>query len=102
MSDISVFNDAEQQRYAANVDGELAGFATYRVTPGEGEADIVVIPHTEVDDKFGGQGVGAAIVKFALDDIRAQGNLVVPQCPFVAAWINRHPDYADLVAPPAP
>ena len=53
--------------------------------------------HTEVDDAHRGNGVGAFLVRSALDDIRSRGASIVPTCPFVAGWIRRHPDYRDLV-----
>lgn len=86
------YNDAET-RYEARIDGELAGFADTRR-----RGDAIEIPHTEVDPAFGGKGVGGALVKGALDAIRADGDTVVPTCPFVASWIDKHPDYADLLA----
>jgi uncharacterized protein len=54
--------------------------------------------HTEVEPRLEGQGLGAVLVRGALDDARARGELVVPRCPFVAAFIHRHPEYEDLVA----
>jgi uncharacterized protein len=52
-----------------------------------------------VDPHFEGKGVGAALVQGVLDDVRARGLKVRPCCPFVAAYIRRHPEYEDLVAP---
>lgn len=80
------------RRYEAWVDGQLAGFADYTV-----DGDVVTMPHTEVDPAFGGQGIGSEIVRFALDDIRTAGRTVVPACPFVARWIERHRAYQDLL-----
>jgi predicted GNAT family acetyltransferase len=54
--------------------------------------------HTDVDPKWEGKGVGAALVQGALDDVRARGLKVRPFCPFVAAYIRRHPEYDDIVA----
>jgi predicted GNAT family acetyltransferase len=54
--------------------------------------------HTEVDPEFEGSGLGGKLVAGALDDVRAQGRRVQPLCPFVAKYIARHPEYADLVA----
>ena len=89
MADVVVTHHPEKSRYEAHVDGALAGFAAYRIAHGH-----QVFTHTEVDDAFEGQGVGA------LDDVRARGEHdVVATCPFIAAWIERHPDYQDLVAP---
>ena len=56
----------------------------------------MVFVHTEVDDAFEGQGVGSLLVRQALDSVRGEGLRVVAQCPFVKAWIERHPEYADL------
>ena len=55
--------------------------------------------HTEVDEGHEGQGLGAELVRGALDAIRASGRTVIPTCPFTAAFIHRHPEYADLVDP---
>lgn len=77
------------------VDDRLAGFAQYRRHGGR-----LVFIHTEIDDAFEGQGLGSKLARAALDDARAHGLRVVPQCPFIAEWIRRHPDYADLVDAP--
>lgn len=85
----------DRQRYEARLDGQLAGFAEYEL---RGE-DLIVFTHTEVDDAFEGRGVAGAIARFALDDVRATGTRrVVPRCPFIKSWIEKHPDYQDLVA----
>lgn len=92
-SDVQTTDNAEAQRYEARVDGGLAGFAQYRV-----EGDRVVFTHTEVDDAYEGQGVGSSLARAALDDVRASGRSVVPECEFIRGWIDKHPAYADLVA----
>lgn len=75
-------------------DGDLMGFAEYELTD-----HTIVFTHTVVDPAFEGRGVGSALVRHALDAVRADGELqVVPRCPFVAAWIERHPAYRDLLA----
>lgn len=85
----------ERSAYEITVDGAHAGYAFYGLRTGS-----VVFTHTEVDDAFGGRGVGGELARRALDDVRARRLDVVPQCPFVAAWIARHPDgYLDLVHP---
>jgi uncharacterized protein len=81
-------------RYEIEVEGEVAGFLIYRREPG-----LLELVHTDVDPKWEGKGVGAALVQGALDDVRARGLKIRPYCPFVAAYIVRHPDYQDLVAP---
>jgi predicted GNAT family acetyltransferase len=84
----------KRHRYEAIVDGRLAGFAVYRDDGG-----VRVFVHTEVFPKFESQGVGTALARGALDDVRASGRVLVPQCPFIRSYVERHPDYADLVAP---
>lgn len=89
---VSVRNVAESERYEASVDGMLAGFAAYAE-----RGDEVVFVHTDVDDAFTGRGIGGALAREGLDDVRRRGLRAVPMCPFIAAWIRRHPDYRDLV-----
>ncbi len=64
----------------------------------ERKSDRIVLIHTIVPDALGGKGVGSRLVKGALAMIRAEGLKLVPQCPFVAAYIDKHPEYRDLVA----
>jgi predicted GNAT family acetyltransferase len=59
-----------------------------------------VFTHTEIDPDVGQDGLGSTLVRAALDDVRGRGGSVVAQCSFVRGWIQRHPDYADLVAAP--
>ena len=81
-------------RYEARADGDLQGFAEYRL-----EGDVVVMHHTVVEDEYQGQGVAGRMVRYALDDIRAQGRRVRPVCEYVAGYLGKHPEYADLVEP---
>ena len=92
MSDFEVRDNTVELRYEALVDGQLVGEIRYRREPG-----AIVLIHTDVAPSAEGQGVGSRLVEGALDDIRARGLLVVPVCPFVRAFIRRHPRYADLV-----
>jgi len=93
MTDVVTSHNPGAQRYEAHIDGELAGFAEYQLTE-----RLVVFTHTEVDDKFEGQGVGSALARFGLDDVRADGRReVLPLCPFIKGWIDKHPDYQGLV-----
>ena len=91
-SGVVVRDDPGAHRYAAWLDGRVAGFITYET------ADrLVTLTHTEVPSEFEGRGVGSALVRASLDEIRASGREVVPVCPFVRSWIDRNPEYADLV-----
>ncbi|MGE0025976.1 MAG: GNAT family N-acetyltransferase [Thermoleophilia bacterium] len=80
----------DHHRYEARVAGELAGVAEYA-----DRRDQRIFLHTTVT--LEGHGVGGALARAALDDVRARGMRAVPKCPFIAAWIRRHPDYVDLV-----
>ena len=93
MSQLTVADNPEQHRYeVTDEDGSVLGFSAYRR-----DGDVVVFTHTEVDDSLEGKGVGSTLVRGALDDVRAAGLSVRPLCPFVKAYIDRHPEYADLV-----
>jgi predicted GNAT family acetyltransferase len=83
---------AARHRYEIRVDGALAGYAAYQ--PGDHQ---IVFTHTQVDPAFEGRGVGSALAAAALDDARRQGLRVVPLCPFFAAFLRRHREYADLL-----
>jgi uncharacterized protein len=90
---VDVTDAAEQQRYEARIDGELAGIAEYRASDG-----LVTFLHTEVMPEFEGRGVGSGLVRAALDDVRAHGRRVRALCPFVQKYVERHADeYGDLV-----
>ncbi len=90
-----VHNNAADHRYEIRVDGELAGFARY----GLGRGRIAFL-HTEIHEPYEGMGLGSQLARAALDDARARGLVVVPFCPFIATFIERHLDeYRDLVAP---
>jgi predicted GNAT family acetyltransferase len=91
---MTVSDHPDELRYEIEVDGEVAGFINYRRDDG-----VIELVHTDVAPKWEGQGVGAALVQGALDDLRARGSKVRPYCPFVAKYIHRHPEYQDLVVP---
>ena len=89
---VEVRDNPAANRYEAWVDGELAGFSEY-----EPHETWLVFTHTEVFAAFEGKGVGSQLAKGALDDVRARGLKLTPQCPFINSYIKRHPAYADLV-----
>ncbi len=93
MSEATTRKNESEDRYEAHVEGALAGFAEYRLHDG-----IIEFHHTEVDDDFEGQGVGSTLARGALDDVRAAGSRKVKaSCEFIAGWIDKHPDYQDLL-----
>ena len=89
---IAVGDSPERERFEIRVAGELAGFAQYKAKPGQ-----IAFTHTEIDDRFEGQGLGGKLVSFALDDARERELAVLPFCPFVRGYIQRHGEYLDLV-----
>jgi len=94
VSDTIEHND-RKSRFEIFADGELAGSAHYSLSNG-----VATFDHTEVDPKFNGRGLGTTLVKGALDRVRANGQVKVRAvCPFVATFLKRHPEYADLVVP---
>ena len=86
-------NNHEQSRYELAIDGKLVGIADYRVVD-----DVVVFPHTEIHRARRGEGLGAQLVQYALDDVRATNRRVRALCWFVADFLTEHPEYADLAA----
>jgi predicted GNAT family acetyltransferase len=90
--ELTVADASEAHRYEARIGDGLAGYAAYLRTP-----QLIAFVHTEVDDAYEGRGVGSALARTALDEARAQGLRVVAVCPFIAGWIDRHPDYQDLL-----
>jgi uncharacterized protein len=89
----SVRDVPEQNRYEIRDGDRLLGVAEY-----QRRGDQVRFTHTEVDPSAGESGLGSRLVRAALDDVRAKGGTVVPLCSFVRGWIEKHPDYQDLVA----
>ena len=85
-------NDA-QHRYEIHSEGRLAGQLAWR-----DQAGVLDLVHTEIEPAFEGRGLAGQLVRFALDDARAAGRRIQPSCGYVAAWIERHPEYRDLVA----
>jgi uncharacterized protein len=89
---ITVADNAERKRYEIEVDGEPAGILQYRLRP-----ELIELVHTEIDEEFEGRGLGSRLISFALDDARRRGLAVLPFCPFVNDYIQRHRQYVDIV-----
>ena len=96
---ISVTHLAERERYRADfaADGtdvvEEVGYIDYTR-----DGDNLALTHTVVFDRWGGRGFAAQLVKQVLDDVRASGRQVVPVCSYVASYLDKHPEYSDIVA----
>lgn len=83
-------NDAAH-RFETTIDGQT-GYISY-----QSQGDTLIYDHTIVPSELGGKGVGSALVKHALEYARAQNKKVVPQCSFVASYIDKHAEYQDLL-----
>lgn len=88
----AVRHNEARNRYELDTEHGVA-IAVYRQ-----QGDSLVFVHTEVPPADEGKGIGAQIVRAALDDSRKRGFTVVPACSFVAAFMRRHPEYNDVRA----
>ena len=88
---LDVVMNEETRRFEVALDGETA-FAEYRLVD-----HGIILPHTVVPDAFEGRGVGSALARAALGYARREGLKVIPLCPFIAAYITKHPEWHDLV-----
>ncbi len=89
---IAVHDDAEHDRYVVEVDGEVAGYTVYHMRGGRH-----FFVHTEIEPEFGGHGAGTALARYALDDVRDKGGMIVPICPFIRGFVDEHPEYETLI-----
>jgi predicted GNAT family acetyltransferase len=92
VSDIEVKDDAAQHRFELLVDGEVAGKAVYQARPG-----AIIVTHSEVDPRFRGQGLANELARRTLDQIRERDLRVVPLCQVFSQYVEKHPDYQDMV-----
>jgi predicted GNAT family acetyltransferase len=87
-----VRNNVERHRFELDAEGGTA-IADYRLSPG-----TITFTHTEVPPQVRERGLGSRLVHGALEQARAQGLKVVPRCSFVRIYIDRHPEFHDLLA----
>lgn len=85
---IAIVRNDDHRRYELTVDGMLAGYSQYRTAPG-----TIVFTHTIVKPEYEGRGLGSRLAKFVLDDSITRGERIVPECPFIAAYLRRHTEY---------
>ena len=87
-----IVNNRPQHRYQLAVDGHIAA-TYYAIADG-----VISFVHTEVPPELGGKGIGSRLIRGALDQVRADGLKVIPQCQFVKAFIEKNAPYQDLLA----
>ena len=90
--DLTITDATAASRYEAHLDGELAGVIDYISKRGR-----IALVHTEVTPAFEGRGIASRLARHALDDARRRGLIVIPLCPYVLAYLERHPEDRDLV-----
>jgi uncharacterized protein len=86
-----IVNNTAEGRYELSVEGQIAA-TYYSLADG-----VITFIHTEVPPELGGKGIASKLIRGALDQVRADGLKVIAQCPFVKAFIDKHPDYQDLL-----
>jgi predicted GNAT family acetyltransferase len=91
--ELQIVDEPDRQRYEARLGDAVIGFTEYRTEPGG-----LILHHTEVDPAFEGRGFAGRLAAGALDDIRARGLEVTVTCPFIRAFVKRHPEYQDLAS----
>jgi hypothetical protein len=95
--ELHVLDVSDLERYEARLGEErtLAGLLDYRLSN-----EWVALVHTEVLDGFEGQGIGSRLVRAVFEDLRERGIPVIPRCPFVTAWLQKHPEQHDVLFRP--
>ena len=90
--DTTVVEVPERHRYVITLGGEQVGLMEYQL-----DGDTLALLHAETDPAHSGQGLAGELTRSVLDTARERGHAVLPLCPYVSAWIRKHPEYADLV-----
>lgn len=94
-NDVEIRLERDKGQFVAHLPDhdEPVGFISFRT-----QGSVMDLRHTEVEPVAEGRGVGSALVRAALETVREQGMQIIPSCPFVEAYLKRHPDQQDLLA----
>ena len=95
--DIEFADAPDRHRYELRSADELIGIVAYHL-----DGEVITLVHTEVGSAHSGHGYAAVLARGALDDARSRGLRVVPSCPYVASYVEKHPEYADLIVSEQP
>jgi uncharacterized protein len=87
-----VTDNTASSRFELHVDGDLAGYVTYRL-----RGDVIDLLHTQVDPGYQGGGLASLLAQSVLDNARQRSLTVLPTCPYIRSWLRKHPSYLDLV-----
>ena len=85
-------DNKDKKQYEFHIEGFTPKIEYIKNNNGE-----IYLTHTEVPDQLGGRGIGSELVKQVLENIEKQGLRLVPLCPFVAGYIQKHPDWKRIV-----
>jgi predicted GNAT family acetyltransferase len=88
---LQVVDNTAERRFEVKL-GQDVAFAEYRLVEGG-----IILPHTEVPKAFEGKGVASRLARYAMDYARTRGLKIIPTCPFMAGYIQKHPETHDLV-----
>jgi len=88
-----VKDNPAEERFEIHDGDELAGYLVY-----EHRGDALALVHTEIEEAFGGRGLGSVLVRRTLEQLRERGVKIIPVCPFVVSYLEKHPEYDDLKA----
>jgi predicted GNAT family acetyltransferase len=91
IKDIPLTRNEKYQAFEMNINGNVA-FIAY-----EEDGDTIILTHTEVPEVLEGKGIGSVLVTKTLNYIESEGRKIIPQCPFVASYIKRHPEWERIV-----
>jgi len=94
-ADFEAVDYPDRRRWEVHSSGEVVAYAEYRLMPGR-----IVFTHTVVEPAHEGHGVGSRLARTVLDDAVARGLRITPRCPFIRAYIQRHPEYMPSVDMP--
>lgn len=86
-----VKDNPAEERFEVHDGDQLAGLLYY-----EPRGEALALIHTEIDPAFSGRGLGSVLVRRTLEQLRERGVRIIPLCPFVRSWMEKHPEYDDL------